>query len=178
MIQSRQLTNWKGNFQPHSFHTFSDFAFLALCTNLRPSFLAYQIEANIAMPMEGIHNQAAAQSTSHLGSETNRIRLELSLAGCCFLSSSHAGYQRERVGGGRGWGRKGSPVWPVCRYIYILPAGGPGEAGAAFVASSHTSSWLSICLQFFGTGTVATKLHVCQEEGKLQSSPDAAHLPL
>ena len=76
---------------PTQFPTFSDFAFLALCTNLRPSFLAYQIEANIAMPMEGIRNEAAAQSTSHLGSETSGIGLELSLAGCCFLSSSHAG---------------------------------------------------------------------------------------
>lgn len=69
---------------------------------------------------------------------------------------------------GGGWGGKGSPVWPVCRYIYILPAGGPGEAGAVFVASSHTTSGLSICLQFFGT--VTTKLHVCREEGKPQST--------
>lgn len=42
------------------------------------------------------------------------------------------------MGGERGLGGKGSPVWPVCRYIYILPAGGPGEAGAAFLASTHT----------------------------------------
>lgn len=90
-VQSRRLAIRKGNLYPHLFHTFSDFAFLALCTNLRPSFLAYQIEANIVMPLEGIHNEAAAQTTSHLGSETNGIRLELSLAGCCFLSSSHAG---------------------------------------------------------------------------------------
>lgn len=85
------LANRKGKLHPHLFPTFSDFAFLALCTNLRPSFLAYQIEANIAMPVEGIHNEAAAQTTSHHGSETNRIRLELSLPGCCFLGSSHAG---------------------------------------------------------------------------------------
>lgn len=49
------------------------------------------------------------------------------------------------VSGGRGWeeggvGGEGGPVWPVCRYIYILPAGAPGEAGAAFLASSHNQS--------------------------------------
>lgn len=46
---------------------------------------------------------------------------------------------------------------------------------AAFQASSYTSSWLSICLQFFGT--VATKLHACQEEGKLQSTPRRGSSP-
>lgn len=55
--QDRHLAHPQGDLPPHSFHTFSDFAFLALCTNLRPSFLAYQIEANIAMPAE-IHNES------------------------------------------------------------------------------------------------------------------------
>lgn len=135
----------KDNLHLHSFHTFSDFAFLALCTNLRPSFLAYQIEANIAMPMDRLtkkplHNQLLATSLG-LGDEGSW--LELSLAGCCFLSSSHAGSGGR---GGRREGMEGSPVWPVCRYIYILPAGGPAEAGAAFMASSHTCTRLSVCL--------------------------------
>lgn len=38
------------------------------------------------------------------------------------LVSQAEGGRREGMGG------KGNPVWPVCRYIYILPAGGPGEA--------------------------------------------------
>ena len=77
------------------------------------------------------------------------------------------------MGGRRGLG-EGSPVWPVCRYIYILPAGGPGEAGAAFRSRLLHIQSLSICLQFLGT---VTKLHVCQEERKPQSTPPGGGSP-
>ena len=98
----------KGNLHPQAFPTFSDFAFLALCTNLRPSFLAYQIEANIALPTEGILGEAAAQSTSQLGSEIwsrgNRsgavtCRLLLSQCLSCWRAEAEGG---SREGGGRG----------------------------------------------------------------------------
>lgn len=48
----------------------------------------------------------------------------------------------------------------------MLPAGGPGEAGAAFVSSSHASSQLTVSLQFFSSAT--TKLHESQKEKTLQ----------
>lgn len=162
-------------FSPTYSPTFSDFAFLALCTNLRPSFLAYQIEANIAMPMEGIHNAACCTNNfpprlrdprKQAGAVTGRLLLSQFLS--CWLAEGEGG-RRE------GLRREGRPVWPGCRYIYILPAGGPGEAGAAFPASSHTQPVRQTCLQFLGTA--ATTLHVCQEEGKPQSPRgEAAHL--
>lgn len=49
------------------------------------------------------------------------------------------------------------------------------RAGAAFPAGAHTSRRLSICLQFFGS--VTTKLHACQEEGKPQSTPPGGGSP-
>ena len=122
--------------------TFSDFAFLALCTNLRPSFLAYQIEANIAMPTEGIrvkllHNQLPS-SARRCGA--GGVGLELSLAGCCFLRASHAGELRPRAGGGRegAGGRQSGPASPQ---VPSHPARGRsargGRAGAAFPAGAH-----------------------------------------
>lgn len=137
-VQSRRLAIRKGNLYPHLFHTFSDFAFLALCTNLRPSFLAYQIEANIVMPLEGIHNEAAAQTTSHLGSETNGIRLELSLAGCCFLSSSHAGQLREMVGGGRELGGQERQSCLASLQVYLHPASRRSGRGGRCLPSQLT----------------------------------------
>lgn len=144
--QQSRAGSWqsrKGNIYPHAFPTFSDFAFLALCTNLRPSFLAYQIEANIAMPTEGVRGEAAAQSTSQLGSEMwsgGGVGLELSLAGCCFLRASHAGELRPRAGGGRegAGGRQSGPASPQ---VPSHPARGRsargGRAGAAFPAGAH-----------------------------------------
>ena len=133
----------KGNLHPQAFPTFSDFAFLALCTNLRPSFLAYQIEANIALPTEGILGEAAAQSTSQLGSEIwsrgNRsgavtCRLLLSQCLSCWRAEAEGG---SREGGGRGQAVRGRPVR---RYLHIPPAGGPREGGGRALPSppAHT----------------------------------------
>lgn len=65
----------------------------------------------------------------------------------------------------------GNPVWPVCRYIYIPPAGGPGEAAEQpSRARSHTSTWLSVGLRF-----LSSKLHVCEKEGKPRLTPQRQH---
>lgn len=69
----------------------------------------------LGVPDRGEHSDAKgrdsqgsyARSTSHFGSEANGIRLELSLAGCCCLSSS-CWLAEKKVGGGRGLGGRQS----------------------------------------------------------------------
>lgn len=117
----------------------------------------------------------------HTSAQTERIqagavtcRLLLSRSLSCWLAEGE---------GGRGEGLKeGSPVWPVCRYIYILPAGGPGKAVLPLQPARTQPVWLSVLLHFFGT--FRTKLHACQEQRKLRSghpgggSPPAPAVPL
>ncbi|VTJ66458.1 Hypothetical predicted protein [Marmota monax] len=74
--------------------------------------------------MKLLHNQlptsAQRQAESGIRNPAGAVtcRLLLSQFLPCWLAEGEGG-RREGLGG------KGSPVWPVCRYIYILPAGGP-----------------------------------------------------
>lgn len=63
------------------------------------------------------------------GAVTCRLLLSQFLS--CWLAEGEGG-RREGAGG------KGSPVWPVRRYIYILPTGGPGQAGGRCLPSRRT----------------------------------------
>lgn len=175
--QQSRAGSWqsrKGNIYPHAFPTFSDFAFLALCTNLRPSFLAYQMEANIAMPAEGVRGEAAAQSTSQLGSEMRSggsragavtCRLLLSQGFSCWRAEAEGG---RREGGGRGQavraGQSAGTFTSRPREVRARGAGGRCLPRRRTRASRRLSIRLAVLGLLF-----TTKLHAWQEERQPQS---------
>lgn len=79
---------------------------------------------------------------------------------------------------GGGWG-EGNPVWPVRRYVYILPAGGPGEAGGRCLPSQLTliqaAKYLSAVLRLRHH---KNSMCVRSKGSRSQVVREAAHLPL
>lgn len=137
------------------------------------------MEANIARPAGEIHNEAAAQTVSPPRlRDSQRDRAELSLAGCCFLSSSHAGEPREGVGGGRG---RGEAVLLGQSAGIFTSRQQEVRAGRALPSSrwlALTTSQLGICLQLLGTVTTQTPCVSGGRRAAVHSShPEAAHLP-